>query len=58
MNTLNIPLNIRVKINGRQQENLYPFGEFALTSKNTPTSIMLLYASFRLLIESFKQVIK
>lgn len=58
MNSLEIPINVKVKINGKGGK-LYPCGKFTLSTKKTiPNCILLLYASFKLLIEAFKEVIK
>lgn len=58
MKSINIPMNIKMKLNGKPYHRIFPAGEFTLSAKNTATWIMLLYASGALLIKSMQSLMR
>lgn len=59
MKSIDIPMNLKMKINGKPYPKKYRAGKFSLSAKiSTPTWIMLLYVSFRIFIKSFQSLMR
>jgi len=58
MNAINIPFNVRVKVNKTSRNKPYPLGTFTLQAKHMPQSTMLFFASFRLFIMAVQALFK
>lgn len=57
MNEINIPFNVRVKVNGKVYSERFKAGKFIIKSKSMPKFIMLFHASVQLFMMSIKHLI-
>ena len=61
MNTIEIPMNVRLKINKDSKgSSVYSLGKLTVSAKikHAPTFVLLLYASMKLFIAAFKNMIQ
>ena len=58
MKSINIPVNVKMKLNGKPYHRIYCTGDLTISSKNTATWAMLLYASGALLIKSMQSLMR
>jgi len=58
MKAINIPVNLKMKLNGKPYHRIHHAGELTISTKNTATWIMFLYVSGIFLIKSMQSLMK
>lgn len=58
MKEINIPINLKMKVNGKPYQHMFYVGKLTISSKYMATWLMLLYVSGVVLIKSMQSFMR